>query len=153
VETKNTPSALEAHLGYWLRFVSNSVSGAFAEKLAAQGVSVAEWVVLRLIHGDAKMPASAIAEATGMTRGAISKIVSRLEDRGLVERKPLPQDSRAQILKLTAKGTRLVPVLAALADRNDAEFFDHLTGKECETMTRILKDIVARRAIKTVPVD
>src|SRR5690242_14690363 len=120
METIYAPAALESHLGYWLRFVSNSVSGAFAEKLAAQDVSVAEWVVLRLIHGDASMPASAIAEATGMTRGAISKIVDRLETRGLAERKPMPQDGRAQILKLTAKGARLVPVLAALADRNDA---------------------------------
>lgn len=153
METKQTPAALESHLGYWLRFVSNSVSGAFAEKLAGQGVSVVEWVVLRLIHGDANMPASAIAETTGMTRGAISKIVDRLEERGLAERKPLPRDGRAQILKLTAKGARLVPVLAALADRNDAEFFDHLTAKERAAMTRILKDIVARRAIKAVPVD
>jgi DNA-binding MarR family transcriptional regulator len=153
METKNAPAALESHLGYWLRFVSNSVSGAFAEKLTARGVSVAEWVVLRLIHGDARKPASAIADETGMTRGAISKIVDRLEQRGLAERKPLPQDGRVQILKLTAKGARLVPVLAELADKNDAEFFDHLTGKERETMLRILKNIVARRAIKTVPVD
>jgi len=153
METKQSPAVLESHLGYWLRFVSNSVSGAFAEKLAGQGVSVAEWVVLRLIYDDANMPASAIAEATGMTRGAISKIVDRLEKRGLAERKPLPQDGRAQILKLTAKGARLVPVLAALADRNDAEFFGHLTAKEREAMTRTLKDIVVRRAIKSVPVD
>lgn len=153
METRTTPAALESHLGYWLRFVSNSVSGAFAEKLATQNVSIAEWVVLRLIHGDTTMPASAIAETTGMTRGAISKVIDKLEERGLAERKPLPGDGRAQILTLTAKGARLVPVLAALADRNDAEFFDHLTTKERETMTRILKDIVARRAIKTVPVD
>jgi hypothetical protein len=44
-------------------------------------------------------------------------------------------------------------VLAALADRNDAEFFGHLTAKEREAMTRTLKDIVVRRAIKSVPVD
>ncbi|HWA30673.1 MAG TPA: MarR family transcriptional regulator [Rhizomicrobium sp.] len=154
METKNRPAALESHLGYWLRFVSNSVSGAFAEKLAAQGISVAEWVVLRLVHGDATtLPASAIAEAAGMTRGAISKIVDKLEARDLLERKPLPQDGRAQILKLTAKGARLVPALAELADQNDAEFFDHLTAKERETMLRILKGIVARRGLKTIPVD
>jgi DNA-binding MarR family transcriptional regulator len=57
------------------------------------------------------------------------------------------------MLKLTAKGARLMPVLAELADRNDAEFFDHLTAKERETMLRTLKEIVARRAIRTVPID
>ncbi len=40
-------STLEAHLGYWLRYVSNHVSHAFALKVAAHGVSVAEWVVMR----------------------------------------------------------------------------------------------------------
>lgn len=141
-------------MGYWLRSVSNSVSGAFAEKLAAQGFSVAEWVVLRLVHGDATtLSASAIAEIAGMTRGAISKIVDKLEARDLLERKPLPQDGRAQILKLTAKGARLLLVLAKLADENDAEFFDHLTTKERETMLRILKNIAARRTIKTIPID
>lgn len=153
METKSDVSALEAHLGYWLRFVSNSVSGAFARKLMGHDVSVAEWVVLRLIHGDAAPPASAIAKETGMTRGAISKIVDQLEARSLVARASLPEDGRAQVLKLTAKGAQLVPVLAALADKNDAEFFDHLTTKERTELTRILKGIVMRRAIKALPVD
>jgi hypothetical protein len=40
-------SQLEAHLGYWLRAVSNHVSHAFKMKVETHGVTVAEWVVLR----------------------------------------------------------------------------------------------------------
>ena len=40
-------SDLTAHLGYWLRYVSNHVSHAFARKVEARGVTVAEWVLLR----------------------------------------------------------------------------------------------------------
>ncbi|MEG2964613.1 MAG: MarR family transcriptional regulator, partial [Janthinobacterium sp.] len=40
-------SELEAHLGYWLRFVSNHVSHSFQKKAEANGVTVSEWVVLR----------------------------------------------------------------------------------------------------------
>ena len=43
-------SSLESHLGYWLRYVSNHVSHAFSLKLAARGVTVAEWVVLRELY-------------------------------------------------------------------------------------------------------
>jgi DNA-binding MarR family transcriptional regulator len=151
METKNPPATLESHLGYWLRFVSNNVSSAFAQKLALHGVSVAEWVAMRLIHGSVDVSASAIAETTGMTRGAISKIVDRLEARGLIERKP--RDGRGQLLRLTVKGGRMLPLLAALADQNDAEFFAHLTAKERAEMMRILKGIVARKTLKTIPVD
>lgn len=38
---------LTAHLGYWLRYVSNHVSQAFARKVEANGVTVAEWVLMR----------------------------------------------------------------------------------------------------------
>ena len=42
-----TVSDLKKHMGFWLRFVSNHVSVAFARKLQDSGVSVAEWVVMR----------------------------------------------------------------------------------------------------------
>ncbi|MEI9903207.1 MAG: hypothetical protein WDN06_03970 [Asticcacaulis sp.] len=51
-----SPSHLEAHLGYWMRFVSNHVSQAFARKVEAHGVTVAEWVVLRELFEGAMPP-------------------------------------------------------------------------------------------------
>ena len=47
---ETTISNLEKHLGYWLRCLSNFVSGGFAGKLAARDVSVAQWVVLRTLY-------------------------------------------------------------------------------------------------------
>ena len=40
-------SDLTAHTGYLLRMVSNAVSQEFARKVAGEGVTVAEWVMLR----------------------------------------------------------------------------------------------------------
>jgi hypothetical protein len=42
-------SKLSDHLGYWLRLVSIHVSITFARKLAAEEVTVAEWLVLRVL--------------------------------------------------------------------------------------------------------
>ena len=42
-------SNLTDHTGYWLRVVSNAVSVAFARKLAERGVTVAEWVFVRML--------------------------------------------------------------------------------------------------------
>jgi DNA-binding MarR family transcriptional regulator len=62
-------------------------------------------------------------------------------------------DGRAHTLALTTKGRSLIPKLAALADQNDAEFFDHLTAKERATVERVLKEIVKIRSLKSIPVD
>jgi DNA-binding MarR family transcriptional regulator len=147
------PSPLEAHLGYWLRFVSNHVSHAFSLKLAARDVTVAEWVVLRaLFEHDAAVP-SDLAEKLGMTRGAISKLVDRLAAKSLVTRASNGQDRRFQSLALTRQGRALAPDLSALADRNDAEFFGHLEPAERAAIENAMKEIVRRHDLRTVPTD
>jgi DNA-binding MarR family transcriptional regulator len=146
-------SPLEAHLGYWLRFVSNHVSHAFSLKVAGRGVTVAEWVVLReLYDGEALVP-SLLAEKVGMTRSAISKLTDRLEAKALVTRTTSDADRRYQALALTAKGRAIVPKLAAVADQNDAEFFGHLKAAEREGIENVMREIVHRHGLKSVPVE
>jgi DNA-binding MarR family transcriptional regulator len=89
----------------------------------------------------------------GMTRGAISKLADRLIAKSVLVRVADPKDGRAQTLALTSAGRSLVPKLAALADANDAEFFNHLSTKDRAALLRILRDIVQRRGLKSLPVD
>ena len=148
-----TPSDLTSHLGFWLRFVSNAVSGAFARKLESKGVSVAEWVLMRELYGAEALAPSRVADAIGMTRGAITKLADKLIAKGLVARTADESDGRAQTLALTAKGRALIPKLAALADQNDAEFFGDLDPALIETVKAAMKDVVRRRGLKSVPTE
>jgi DNA-binding MarR family transcriptional regulator len=147
-----SPSELTAHVGYWLRYVSNHVSQAFARKVEAHGVTVAEWVLMRQLMDEKDLAPSRLADRMGMTRGAISKLADRLIAKSMLVRSADPTDGRAQTLALTSRGRALVPKLAALADVNDAEFFDHLTSKDRASLLRILREIVAKRALKALPV-
>ena len=98
------------------------MSHAFALKVAARGVTVAEWVVLRELYDGESAP-SALADRLGMTRGAISKLADRLIAKGFIARRASAGDRRFQTLALTRQGRALTPKLAALADQNDEEFF------------------------------
>lgn len=51
---------------------------------------------------------TALAARTNATLPRLSHVVSRLEDRGLVERCPCPQDARATNARLTPQGWRKV---------------------------------------------
>lgn len=146
-------SDLDAHLGYWLRFVSNHVSQAFASRLQGKGVTVAEWVTMRRLFGEGRVAPSLLADRMGMTRGAITKLADRLIDKELVIRRADPQDGRAQTLALTARGRVLVPELAALADDNDAEFFRPLTAQERRVLRQLLERLVEQNELKVVPID
>ena len=144
---------LTAHLGYWLRYVSNHVSQAFARKVEANGVTAAEWVLMRRLLDEKAIAPSRLAERARMTRGAITKLADRLIAKSLLLRVADPEDGRAQTLSLTPAGRALVPRLAALADANDAEFFDHLSDKDRAALLRIFRGIVKKRDLKSLPVD
>ncbi len=49
-----------------------------------------------------------LAARAGMTHQAMAKLVSELEERGIVERTPDPSDGRAKLVRLTAEGRERV---------------------------------------------
>jgi DNA-binding MarR family transcriptional regulator len=146
-------SPLEAHLGYWLRFVSNHVSHAFRLKLETRDVTVAEWVLLRELYDHEALAPSELASRLGMTRGAISKLAERLMAKSLLTRTASVDDRRFQALALTPAGHALLPQLSALADANDAEFFGHLAPGERVAIEKALREIVRRHGLRAIPVE
>lgn len=147
------PSALDAHLGYWMRLVSNHVSYTFKTKLERHHVTVAEWVILRALWDEGGVRPSALGETLGLTRGAISKLLDRLLFKQLVEVRADAQDARAQRARLSPRGRRLVPKLAALADENDAETFGHLTETERNALRCMMQQMGQRLGLRGAPVD
>lgn len=147
-------SSLKSHLGYRMRVVSNAVSHSFARKLAACEVTVAEWVVLREMYSSNETTSqSAIAELTGLTRGAISKLVDRLLKKDLVTRKEASGDRRFQDIKLTATALKLIPKLAAIADENDEQFFSSLSNTDRMTLLGILTKLAKTHNLNTSPTE
>jgi DNA-binding MarR family transcriptional regulator len=146
-------SDLKKHVGFWLRFVSNHVSHAFARKLLDSGVTVAEWVVMREMFDDEETSPGVLAERIGMTRGGVSKLVDRLVSKKLVTRRERSDDRRFQSIALTAAGRRLIPQLATLADQNDEEFFHPLSALERAALIATMKKLVQAHGLQTLPTE
>jgi DNA-binding MarR family transcriptional regulator len=144
---------LDAHIGYLLRRVSNQVSGEFARSLKARSISVAEWVVLSRIAGGRGITSGELADGLNLTPGAISKIVEKLEIKGLVSRESIEGDARVRKLFVTDKGSDILPQLVKIADENHRRFFDSLTDREQETLRRLLHKLAESNRINQIPVD
>jgi DNA-binding MarR family transcriptional regulator len=146
-------SELEAHAGYWLRLVSNHVSHSFRRKVEAEGVTVSEWVVLRETYRLGRIAPGALVGALGMTKGAVSKLIDRLQAKGLITSSVVEADRRHHALELTREGRVLVPLLALLADRNDEEFFGHLPKRQREDIVRAMQGIARIHGLQSIPVE
>jgi DNA-binding MarR family transcriptional regulator len=148
-----SPSDLHTHLGYQLRIVSNAISQSFARKIEAEAVTVAEWVFLRMLYDVENIAPSQLSERMGMTRGAISKLADRLVEKSLIDRFANPNDKRAHTLALKKAGRALVPRLAKLADKNDAEFFGVLSSAQRQKLEQLLRKIALNRELTNIPID
>lgn len=144
---------IDSYLGYWLRFVSNQVTASFQQRLLEKEVTVAEWIVLRFLLSNAPCSLTKLAEEMGIDKGAVSRLTDRLEKRGLISRTVSPEDRRLFSIELTQAGFKLVPVLAKIADENDAHFFGHLRKKDVDFITDILKDVVSRYGFRGKPIN
>lgn len=82
-----------------------------------------------------------MAEAANVTKQAMGELVAQLEDAGYLERVPDPDDGRARIVLLTAKGRRCVKA----AEEVITELHDQWVAALGEQRVR-----AARRAIETV---
>ena len=147
------PSELKSHIGYRLRAISNAVSHSFARKLITSEVTVAEWVILREMYDKSEIISSSmIAELTGLTRGAVSKLVDRLVRKNLIIRTESTADRRFLRIELSSKAKELVPALAAIADENDEAFFSSLSKKEQKILMDILIKLSEIHQLNTSPI-
>lgn len=144
---------VEKHLGYLLRRVSNAASGAFARALKQEQTSIAEWVVLREVYERGQVSPGELAELLGVTRGAVSKIIDKLEAKGWVHASAKSDDSRFRVISVSQSGRRSAPALAAIADRNDASYFDCLSEREQSSLRSILVKLAECNAIHDVPME
>jgi DNA-binding MarR family transcriptional regulator len=149
---RSTVSALDVHLGFWLRFVSNHVSARFSRLVEDEGSTVTEWVALRTLFDNTQTTHAELIEALGMTKGAASKVVTRLEEKGLARRELAEGSGREQVLLLTPQGRALVPRLAALADQNEEHFFSHMSARERQALMKAFQALAAHHHLKELPV-
>lgn len=97
--------------------------------------------------------AGELAETLTMTRGAILKIIDKLESKAWIRRRVKPEDNRVQLLSLTPAGRRAIPELSALADHNDDRFFAPLDAAEKCALRDLLIKLVTHHQIRDVPVE
>lgn len=90
---------------------------------------------LLLLHGPA--PAGRLAELTGLTTGAVTGLVDRLENGGFVHREVDPDDRRKVIVVPNPARVEsdLFPHFPSLQLAATAEFYDDFTIAELEVIT------------------
>ena len=87
--------------------LAKAVSNFMKGELAPHGLNNLDFTVIRLFLTDQEWTASELTEILPMDSPAISRVVRKLVDKGILERRRPKEDRRIVLLKLTEAGISL----------------------------------------------
>ncbi|MEP0519360.1 MAG: MarR family transcriptional regulator [Hyphomicrobiales bacterium] len=133
-------------LGRVLNFAAGASTTMCQNLLEPHGLTLAQWVILSALWRRDELLVTEIAEYVGRNVPAVSRIIDRMVERGLIERKTSQTDRRAVKVSLTEKGRALDYLAAFYKDVNE-KLLEGLSDAESSALFDLLLrvDANARR--------
>jgi len=108
------------------------------------GISMTQLGVLFLLEEHPGAMLKDLSAQLGVNASAITALVDRMEDAGLVQRKPSVSDERSQLLFATTAGLKSAAAARPILARLNTRLLQGFEDKEIEVVGRFLNSIVHR---------
>ncbi len=105
------------------------------------GLGSSDFAILELLLHRGKQPVNSIGHRVGLTSGAITSAVDRLEAQGLVVRTADAEDRRTRFVSMTPKGTTLIRKVFRVHKRAMEGATSSLTAAERQTLIDLVKKL------------
>ena len=120
-----------------------AITEAFDRELAEFDITAAQYVILMSLANREASCASGLCRGMSYDPGAMTRMLDRLERRGLVRRVPRPNDRRAADLALTEEGRAVCPKLREAAIRVLNRFTQGFSSEEVRALESLLERLLA----------
>jgi DNA-binding MarR family transcriptional regulator len=130
---------MDENIGTLLAQVSRLLRRSFDERARGMGVTRPQWQVLSLLKLHAGSNQGALAELLEVEPITLGRMIDRLQEADLVERRADPTDRRAWRIHLTDKGDLLLDQLRPSARETLASALDGVSAREREAFLLVLE--------------
>jgi DNA-binding MarR family transcriptional regulator len=134
---------MDESLGYLLHQVRGRLVTAIDAELGPLDITWAQWgTLLKIANGHARTASELCRSMAGDT-GSMTRMLDRLEQKGLIRRERSAQDRRIVRLFLTEDGQKLYPQLPPIAVKVLNRHLRGFSRDELETMKGFLRRMLA----------
>lgn len=142
---------LEDYLLFLLAAASASASAGFHAIVRDRGLRVPEWRALACLHDEDGQMITRLAALALMEQSAMTRVIERMEERGLVTRRGDTRDRRRVRVFLTPEGRSLVEALVRHARAHESQVLELLPAAERQTLKASLALLI--QALPDNPLD
>jgi MarR family transcriptional regulator, transcriptional regulator for hemolysin len=129
---------MEEHLAYLISDTGRMIRKAFDERARTIGITRPQWRVLAWLRRQPGIKQAPLSELLEVEPISLSRMIDRLQESGLVERRPDPADRRAWCLYLTDKADPIVESLRSLVDSLHTDMMHDIAPSEDAILRRLL---------------
>ena len=119
----------------------------FAERVKVIDLAPADAGILRLLRQAAGLSQQELAGRIGIHPSRLVAILDNLEKRGIVERRPNPNDRRLYSLHLTAHGEEILGQIGKIAREHQDALLAALNQEERQTLGALLLRIADQQGL------
>ncbi|HSV83789.1 MAG TPA: MarR family transcriptional regulator [Ramlibacter sp.] len=135
-------SFIDDYLPALLGQASALISSEFHRVVKDHGMSVSEWRVLASLAPGEPVSTGKLAQVS-LTKGpTATRLLDRIENRGLVQRLSDSTDRRLTLVRITPKGQRTVSRLIALAKEHERRVLEPFGLQEAERLKSTLRRLI-----------
>jgi len=118
---------------------------AMDRELSQFDISAPQLFVLASVANKEADSAAGLCKSISYDPGAMTRMIDRLEQKGLVRRVPNPDDRRAMNLELTSAGKALYPQLTLAKETVQAQFLRGFAKGEVQLLESLLNRMLDNR--------
>ena len=130
-------------IGAYIGRARRTIVEAIDRELAPLDISHAQWIVVMLLGDGAAATAAELCKILIYDPGAMTRLLDRLEKKGVLRRVRAKDDRRAVQLKLTADGKKLYPRILDALVRVFNRLLHGFSKSEVQLLEQLLKRMVA----------
>ena len=138
---------LESLVGYALRRATGSVMTDFVATMEDIAVRPVLFALLATISENPGVNQTMLGQSLGIQRANLVPLVNELKGRGLIERRPAPNDRRAFALHLSKGGQALLDEAVRRVRIHEERILSGLSPEERRTLLDLLARIRGRSAV------
>jgi DNA-binding MarR family transcriptional regulator len=135
-------------VGFLLSQLGAANARRFRDVLAPTGLEPRQFAVLRHLAQSEGRSQQALADHLAIPPSRMVALIDELEERGLVERRPNPEDRRARALFLTRAGRRVLGRATTLGLDHEAALCSVLGPGERQQLIELLQRIAGSQGLR-----
>jgi DNA-binding MarR family transcriptional regulator len=146
MSTEGPPVAVTSRLGYLLKHAQLRLAEIAEPLVSPHGVGGRELGVMLVLDQPAALSQQEAASRLGIDRTTMVAMVDALESKGLVRRRPAPDDRRRNLVELTPAGAQALRLGSEATDVAERELLSGLTDAEAAAFRDALHRVVTGRS-------